>query len=107
MPIELLRIPVPRTSVNKARRRAGAPRFGDSGLGFAPLIGGASCSATLAYRVDHAAVCGDGGLLGQRRIELALASRLEVVAAVVVEVHSVLDYGELAEVLEQQVEHRE
>ena len=34
----LRRILLPRTPVNKARRRAGAPRFGDSGLGIAPLL---------------------------------------------------------------------
>jgi hypothetical protein len=72
-----------------------------------PSLVGASCSATLAYRVDHAAVCGDRGLLGQRRIELAPASRLEVVAAVVVEVHPVLDYGELAEVPRHLARYRE
>lgn len=48
--------------------------------------------------VDHDAVGREGGLLGQRRVELARAGRLEVVDAVVVEVHAVLDHGELAEV---------
>src|SRR5215203_1509521 len=67
------------------------PRYRSSSVG-------ASCSVTLAYPVDHSAGCGDGGLLGQRRVELAPACRLEVVAAVMIEVHAVLDYGEVAEV---------
>ena len=35
---QLLKIILRRTPVNKATGRAGAPRFGDSGLGIAPLL---------------------------------------------------------------------
>src|SRR5918998_512915 len=65
-----------------------------------PSSEGAPYIVTLStYRVDHAAVGRDGGLLGQRRVELASSGRLEVVDAVAVEVHAVLDYGEVAEVV--------
>ena len=74
----------PRTPVNMGKKEGRSPAlWGLRPRYRTPSSVGASCSATLAYRVDHAAVCGDG-VLGQRRIELAPASGLEVVAAVVV-----------------------
>src|SRR5215212_6991754 len=48
-----------------------------------------------------------GRLLGQRRIQLALACRLEIVATGVVEVHPVLDNDLLAEVLRHVRGHRD
>src|SRR5215212_10951706 len=58
-------------------------------------------------RVDHTAGGREGRFLGQRRIQLALACSLEVVAAVVVEVHPVLDDDLLAEVVRHIGGHRE
>src|SRR5215213_10241812 len=59
---ELRRISLPRTRVNKGTKKDRSPHaLGTPASVSHPLIGGASCSATLAYRVDHAAVCGDRG----------------------------------------------
>ena len=58
------------------------------------------------YRVDHPACGRDGRFLRQRRIKLAPTGRLEVVAAVVVEVHPVLHYGLLAQVAVNVSRHR-
>src|SRR5829696_8680575 len=86
---ELRRIPIPGTSVNKGKEKAGDPYFrtpaslphhlarGKQGL--TP-----SAVKRLLLRVDHPAGCRDCRFLGQRRIQLALACRLEVVTAIVV-----------------------
>src|SRR5215211_9198779 len=101
---ELRRIHLPRTPVNKGKEKAGDPYFRTPASLPHPLARGKqgltpSAVKRLLLRVDHPAGSRDGRFLGQRRIQLALACSLEVVAAIVVEVHPVLDYGLLAEVL--------
>src|SRR5919107_3446845 len=65
------------------------------------------CESVTSPQVYNPAVGRRGRLLGQRRIQLALACSLEVVATVVVEVHPVLDNGLLAEVLRHIGGHRD
>src|SRR5215218_6421364 len=102
---EVRRTTLLRGWVNKGKKKGRDP-YSRTPASFCPTPrsskGGLTASAikgVLLLRVDHPAGCRDGRLLRQRRIQLALASRLEVVAAVVVEIHPVLHYDLLAEVL--------
>ncbi len=62
-----------------------------------PLIRGGALA--VSYQVDNPTVSRDGRFLGQRGVELARSRSLEVVDPIVVEVHAVLDDGEVAKVL--------
>src|SRR5215204_1459533 len=94
----------PRTPVNKGKEKAGDPYCRTPASLPHPLARGKqgltpSAVKRLLLRVDHPAGSRDGRFLGQRRIQLALACRLEVVAAIVVQVNPVLHDGLLAQVL--------